>query len=338
MAQRRRQVGRFGLVILVIVFLLVAGTTIKLLVQFKHDRDLAQADELVARTRSLARLSEVDGDNSGGIKITTMEPAKQTLGEDSGTTSGTGTGEMAEMAEPEQLEEIEPVEEEVEQTKQSDIDDNIDEDVAETETESVDAMSEYLANADYLHADFSGLSGINDEVKGWLQIAGTDVGYPFVQHANNEFYQKHTFNKQSNSLGWFFLDAQSHPGLSGMNSVFYARMHPESSIYREWRDILSSGWLSNRANFTVRTSSPVRDIIWRIFSVYHQTNIDDITATEFVDDEEYEAFLEKIIQKSEYNFQTQPKPNERILTITIECEQEKYLVLHAKIVKLHENS
>ena len=39
-----------------------------------------------------------------------------------------------------------------------------------------------------LNVDFSELKKINSRVKGWLQVKGTNVNYPFVQADNNDFY------------------------------------------------------------------------------------------------------------------------------------------------------
>ena len=41
--------------------------------------------------------------------------------------------------------------------------------------------------------DFEKLKKINPDTKGWLQVIGTDINYPFVQSADNQFYLSHSF-------------------------------------------------------------------------------------------------------------------------------------------------
>ena len=36
-----------------------------------------------------------------------------------------------------------------------------------------------------LNVDFSELKKINNNVKGWIQVNGTNINYPFVQSNNN---------------------------------------------------------------------------------------------------------------------------------------------------------
>ena len=57
-----------------------------------------------------------------------------------------------------------------------------------------------------LNVDFSELKKINNNVKGWIQVNGTNINYPFVQANDNLYYLTHSFDKSWNSAGWLFLD------------------------------------------------------------------------------------------------------------------------------------
>ena len=39
-----------------------------------------------------------------------------------------------------------------------------------------------------INVDFNKLKNINDQTKGWIQVNGTNINYPFVQADNNEYY------------------------------------------------------------------------------------------------------------------------------------------------------
>ena len=54
------------------------------------------------------------------------------------------------------------------------------------------------------------LKKINNDVRGWIQVNGTNINYPFVQTNNNDFYLKHSFDKSYNSSGWIFLDYRNN--------------------------------------------------------------------------------------------------------------------------------
>ena len=55
-----------------------------------------------------------------------------------------------------------------------------------------------------IDVDFNELKKTNKEVKGWIQVNGTNINYPFVQTTNNEYYLTRAFNKSYNDAGWIF--------------------------------------------------------------------------------------------------------------------------------------
>ncbi|UKI28161.1 MAG: class B sortase [Clostridium sp.] len=57
---------------------------------------------------------------------------------------------------------------------------------------------------------FNELKKINKDVKGWIEVNGTTIDYPYVQTNNNNFYLNHTFDKTSNGAGWIFLDYRNN--------------------------------------------------------------------------------------------------------------------------------
>lgn len=61
-----------------------------------------------------------------------------------------------------------------------------------------------------LNVDFSELKKINNNVKGWIQVNGTNINYPFVQANDNKYYLTHSFDKSWNSAGWLFLDHRNN--------------------------------------------------------------------------------------------------------------------------------
>ncbi|MCL2013734.1 MAG: nicotinamide-nucleotide amidohydrolase family protein [Oscillospiraceae bacterium] len=72
---------------------------------------------------------------------------------------------------------------------------------------------------------FAGLYGINQDVKGWIYIPGTDVNYPVVQKEDdNEYYLKRSFNKTYSDFGVPFLDYRCTimPQTFSTNTIMYS--------------------------------------------------------------------------------------------------------------------
>ena len=66
--------------------------------------------------------------------------------------------------------------------------------------------------------NFNELKNINNDVKGWIKVNGTNINYPFVQSKNNKYYLTHSFDKSYNSAGWLFLDYRNN----NKNTIIYA--------------------------------------------------------------------------------------------------------------------
>ena len=70
-----------------------------------------------------------------------------------------------------------------------------------------------------IDVDFTELKKVNSDVKGWIQVNGTNINYPFVQTKDTKFYLNHSFDKKYNDAGWVFLDYRNNIDLSNKNNI-----------------------------------------------------------------------------------------------------------------------
>ena len=77
-------------------------------------------------------------------------------------------------------------------------------------------------NIDLIHVDFNELKAINNDVKGWVKLNGTNINYPFVQTNDNKYYLTHSFNKTYNQAGWVFMDYRNNINDLNRNTILYA--------------------------------------------------------------------------------------------------------------------
>ncbi|UKI57499.1 MAG: hypothetical protein L6V81_09305 [Clostridium sp.] len=47
-----------------------------------------------------------------------------------------------------------------------------------------------------INVDFTDLIKQNSDTKGWIQVNGTNINYPFVQSNDNAYYLNHSFTKK----------------------------------------------------------------------------------------------------------------------------------------------
>lgn len=72
------------------------------------------------------------------------------------------------------------------------------------------------------HDDFiKDIKKENPDVKGWIQVTGTNINEPFVQGNDNDYYLTHDYDGTSNSSGALFLDYMSSTGFSDTVTYIY---------------------------------------------------------------------------------------------------------------------
>lgn len=188
-----------------------------------------------------------------------------------------------------------------------------------------------------INVDFTELKKINNDVKGWIQVNGTNINYPFVQASDNKYYLNHSFNKTLNYAGWVFLDYRNNL-TNNKNTIIYAHGRLDKTMFGSLRNILSSGWLNNTDNYVVKLSTEKENTLWQVFSVYHIPTTSDYIQTEFSSDDEFLQLITKLKDRSMFNFNTDVNSNDNILTLSTCYSDTEKVVLHAKLIKKSDNN
>lgn len=184
-----------------------------------------------------------------------------------------------------------------------------------------------------IDVDFSELRKINDEVSGWVQVGGTNINYPFAKTSNNDFYLTHSFDRSYSKAGWVFADFRNRVDGTDKNLILYAHGRYDATMFGTLRNILTSGWLNNPDNFTVRTINNNEKALWQVFSVYRIPATNDYIQTTFSNNEEFGRFAESLKNRSSHDFHATVSGEDRILTLSTCYSSEERVVLHAKLIK-----
>jgi len=186
---------------------------------------------------------------------------------------------------------------------------------------------------DMINVDFNELLRVNKDTKGWIQVNGTNVNYPFVQTSNNDYYLTHAYDKSWNDAGWVFLDYRNNLSNNDRNTIIYGHSRLNKTMFGSLKNILDSGWLSNQDNYVIKLSTQYENTLWQIFSVYHIPTTNDYIQTEFVDNNEFYTFATMLLNRSQHNFNTSINENDRLLTLSTCYRNDEKLAIHAKLIK-----
>ena len=191
----------------------------------------------------------------------------------------------------------------------------------------------YYSKMNMIDVNLDKLLKQNGETKGWINVEGTKVNYPFVQSSDNSFYLNHSFDKTYNDAGWVFLDYRNDINNLSKNNIIYAHARVDRTMFGSLRNVLTHEWFNNKDNHIIRISTVNENSLWQIFSVYSLETESYYITTEFESDKKFQEYINTSLNRSRYNFNTNLSVDDIILTLSTCHGESKKLVVQAKLIK-----
>lgn len=185
-----------------------------------------------------------------------------------------------------------------------------------------------------ISVDFSKLKKENPDTVGWLFVNNTNINYPFVQTTNNTYYLDKAFNKTKNAAGWLFADYRSDLTNFKKNTVIYGHGRVDQVMFGSLEKTLEKSWYTNPENQIIKLSTPSKNTLWQIVSIYTVEAEAYYLTHNFENDASYLKFLKTITSRSIYDFGVEVSTDDKILTLStcLNYNGER-IVVHAKLVK-----
>lgn len=161
--------------------------------------------------------------------------------------------------------------------------------------------------------DFEALADINPDVVGWLYCPNTVISYPVPQGENNSYYLKHLFDGTSNSAGSLFLDSRCQ-GLEGQNSVIYGHYMKNGTLFASLCEYQEQAYYEAHPELFLIT--PENTLTIQLFSAYIAGEDDDAWQLTFSSQEEYGAWLERLLERSCFTSEVVPQSTDRVITLS----------------------
>ena len=194
-----------------------------------------------------------------------------------------------------------------------------------------------LNNITMLDVDFTELVEQNSDTVAWLYLNNTNINYPVVQSGDNSYYLDHSFDKSYNKVGWIFADYRSNLTTLEKNTVIYGHGRKDNTMFGTLDNTLNSVWYTEPENQIIKLSTPSKNMLWQIVSIYTIPVESYYLTHTFENDESYKKFLETIISRSIYDFNMKVDTNDHILTLSTCLDNSgNRIVVHAKLIKEEE--
>jgi len=174
---------------------------------------------------------------------------------------------------------------------------------------------------------------INSDIVGWISIDNTEIDYPVVQSSDNDYYLNHNVEKQSSARGSIFMDYRNKNVNDDIHTVIYGHHMKDGSMFGELSKYKDAAYY--KEHDTIIFEGIEESTKWQIFSVYIYSPEDQFFEYEFEDEQQYTAYLDKIMKKSRYDTDVEVTENDQLLTLvtcTYEVTDARFII-HAKRIQ-----
>lgn len=175
----------------------------------------------------------------------------------------------------------------------------------------------------------------NTDVVGWIELQGTEIDYPIVQADDNEFYLKKDWLGQDNSAGAIFMDYRNDPQAleeRKTHTILYGHHRQDGSMFQNLMKYKEEEYF--RENPTFEVTDQYGTHTFEIFSFYVTPTDFYFIETRFPGDEDFEDFLDSIIERRKFDTDVEVSAEDHLLTLstcTYEYDDARFVV-HARRV------
>ncbi|MGN0372474.1 MAG: SpaA isopeptide-forming pilin-related protein [Enterocloster sp.] len=170
------------------------------------------------------------------------------------------------------------------------------------------------------------LRQMNQEYRFWLQIPGTGIDYPVVQHEDDIYYLTHAFDHSEQAAGCIFLDSSCVP-LQSANTVIYGHNMKDGSMFGDLKQYREERFF--REHPVLRLYYKDKWMECPIFSCQLREEKDSEALLQGLFGKEWEVFLEKMEEDSLYSTGISPAPEDRVITLCSCFGKDKRMIVQA---------
>lgn len=177
--------------------------------------------------------------------------------------------------------------------------------------------------------NFTQLSIINEDVRGWLIAEDTILNYPVVQAGDNEYYLDHLFSGEKNKTGAVFMDCGNSRYFTDMCTWLYAHNRQDDTMFAVIPSYADQAFFDSHPTMYLLT--PYGDYLIELFACIrgNVTESEKWHVKSFSGKSEFEAYIENIRSQSKVTSDTEVLWGDQLLamsTCTNQVHEERYLL------------
>lgn len=180
------------------------------------------------------------------------------------------------------------------------------EEIVETETEDnnpgesedkeeeqiiVDDLTEY--DVPKLHLNFNSLYSANPNIFAWINIPGTKVDYPILQHpTDTAYYLNHNIDGSEGYPGCLYTEYYNSTEMTSFNTVIYGHNMKDGSMFHTLHSYEKEDFLND--NPYVYIFTPKGTIVYKIFAATQYSDKHILYEYDFEKKEDRQKFIDTV--------------------------------------------
>ena len=177
--------------------------------------------------------------------------------------------------------------------------------------------------------DLDALREVNPDVVGWIFLPNSQVNYPIVQGADNQYYLDYTWDNRKNTAGSIFLESTNASDFSDCRSILYGHNMANMSMFAVLHYYANEYYTKTFPYVYLVTDEGV--LRYEIYSTY-QAEVTGKTYALGLDQRHMASFIQMTLEESDLDMGIVPAATDRILTLsTCTGNYETRRVVHARL-------
>lgn len=147
--------------------------------------------------------------------------------------------------------------------------------------------------------DFASLQEENPDIYAWIEIPGTDINYPVLQHAtDNGYYLNHTPEGVSAVQGSIYTENYNSKDFEDLNTVIYGHNMKNGSMFKPLLRYEDEDFFNDNREVIIYMPDQIRH--YEIFAAYTYDNRHLLFSVNYEDEDSYKEYLEEILSNRDY--------------------------------------
>lgn len=145
-----------------------------------------------------------------------------------------------------------------------------------------------------LPVDFEGLQEVNPEIYAWLEVPGTNINYPVLQHEGDQgYYLTRDIYGKSNQAGSIYTEDYNNKDFKDYHTVIYGHNMKNGSMFHNVRYFAEKEYFDTHSELYIYM--PGKILQYEIVACYEYDDRHLLGMFDFDDEAAYAEYLEEIM-------------------------------------------